>query len=90
MDTRDSNIVANKYTWDIVVIWSDVIVFDVRRFFDGTVEIRDAPRLLTDTEIYNHVSCITNVFGKSKPKRRSTNINEDNWKKRNIFFDLPY
>lgn len=61
-----------------------------RRSFDGTVEIWDPPRFLTGTEIYNCVSCITNVFGKSKTKKRRTNTNEDNWEKRSIFFALSY
>lgn len=33
--------------------------------FDGTIEMRDAPKLLTGFEIYDQVRDITNVFGKS-------------------------
>ena len=47
-----------------------------------------APRPLTREEVYQRVEGINVVFGKKKKKKTASERNI--WKKRSVFFDLPY
>ncbi|XP_057747099.1 uncharacterized protein LOC130966327 [Arachis stenosperma] len=55
-----------------------------KRSFNGKVEHRQAPPLLSGTEALSQLEYVDNLFGKLKPKK------DGPWKKRSIFFDLPY
>ncbi|KAL4301596.1 hypothetical protein AHAS_Ahas17G0316700 [Arachis hypogaea] len=55
-----------------------------KRPFNGKVEYRQAPPLLSGTEALSQLEYVDNSFGKLKPKK------DGPWKKRSIFFDLPY
>ncbi|XP_052113845.1 uncharacterized protein LOC127744972 [Arachis duranensis] len=55
-----------------------------KRSFNGKVEHRQAPPLLSGTEALSQLEYVDNSFGKLKPKK------DGPWKKRSIFFDLPY
>ncbi|MED6225685.1 hypothetical protein PIB30_117481 [Stylosanthes scabra] len=70
-----------------------------RAKFNGKVELRDPPTILTWSEILEQLGGINVSFGKelqsSKGKRpRGKNVEEDDesgmWRKKCIFFDLPY
>ena len=58
----------------------------LRKRFNGFPEHASAPIPLTGEEVYRRVARVTVEFGKGKKKKKWTNI----WKKRSIFFDLPY
>ena len=58
----------------------------LRKRFNGFPEHASAPIPLTGEEVYRLVARVTVEFGKGKKKKKWTNI----WKKRSIFFDLPY
>ncbi|CAH9081963.1 unnamed protein product, partial [Cuscuta epithymum] len=58
----------------------------LRKAFNGCNENRCSPIPLTGEQVYQRVKDINVVFGKSKKKPIDTQI----WKKRSIFFDLPY
>nr|XP_043611981.1 uncharacterized protein LOC122583665 [Erigeron canadensis] len=55
--------------------------------FNGKVEDRFAPKLLSGVEALEKSSSVQNLFGK---KRKRKNDSTCPWKKRSIFFELPY
>ncbi|XP_025608126.1 uncharacterized protein [Arachis hypogaea] len=65
--------------------------------FDGQVENRDPPKMLSGTDILGqqsnvHVSFgkMTNVTGQKRRNGEDGNMGESNWKKKSVFFELPY
>ncbi|KAK7346843.1 hypothetical protein VNO80_21366 [Phaseolus coccineus] len=58
----------------------------LKKAFNGHQETSGPPTPLTAAEVYEKVNNIDHTFGKSKKKSVVTNI----WKKKSIFFDLPY
>ncbi|XP_016185884.1 uncharacterized protein LOC107627561 [Arachis ipaensis] len=65
--------------------------------FDGQVENRDPPKMLSGTDILRqqsnvHVSFgkMTNVIGQKRCNGEDANMGESNWKKKSVFFELPY
>lgn len=66
-------------------------------FFDATEELRVAPIRANGSDVLNQLDRIQHTYGKqSKMKKRKKRSNEGNddsligWKKRSIFFELPY
>ena len=55
--------------------------------FNGEAENEIAPKPLTGNEVYERLEKILIVFGKTQKKDASE---KNIWKKRSIFFDLPY
>ncbi|KAL0540323.1 hypothetical protein IC582_024558 [Cucumis melo] len=60
-----------------------------KSWFDGTVEKRLPPKLVNGNQIYLRLRKFENHWGKCNKRKRSTQVKEM-WKKRSIFFDLPY
>ncbi|XP_068472457.1 uncharacterized protein [Phaseolus vulgaris] len=58
----------------------------LKKPFNGCQENKLAPTALTGLQVYERVKDIQVVFGKTQNKATGSNI----WKKRSIFFDLPY
>ncbi|CAH9108107.1 unnamed protein product [Cuscuta europaea] len=58
------------------------------RSFNGKIEERNAPTPLTGSEVLQKLGDYTNNFGKKKKKKRKKN--NCPWKKKSIFFQLPY
>ncbi|XP_058776657.1 uncharacterized protein LOC131650977 [Vicia villosa] len=58
----------------------------LRKAFNGEQEYGVAPKPLTGEEFYQRQQGITAVFGKYQKRPIAKNI----WKKRSVFFDLPY
>jgi ssDNA-binding Zn-finger/Zn-ribbon topoisomerase 1 len=58
----------------------------LRKAFDGDQENGVAPKPLTGEEVYQRQRAINVDFGKCQKKSAVKNI----WKKRSVFFDLPY
>ncbi|XP_058784049.1 uncharacterized protein LOC131658813 [Vicia villosa] len=58
----------------------------LRKVFNGEQEYGVAPKPLTGEEVYQRQQGITAVFGKYQKRPIVKNI----WKKRSVFFDLPY
>ncbi|XP_015068774.1 uncharacterized protein LOC107013359 [Solanum pennellii] len=56
-----------------------------KRSFNGKIEFRPPPAPLKGIDVLNSLRDFENVFGKKK--KRS---NDGPWKKRSIFFELPY
>ncbi|WMV58610.1 hypothetical protein MTR67_051995 [Solanum verrucosum] len=56
-----------------------------KRSFNGKSEFRPPPPLLKGTNVFNSLQDFENIFGKKR--KRS---NDGPWKKRSIFFELPY
>ncbi|XP_060200861.1 uncharacterized protein LOC132629147 [Lycium barbarum] len=56
-----------------------------KRSFNGKTEFRPLPQLLKGTDVFNMLQNVENVFGK---KQKKSNVSP--WKKRSIFFELPY
>ncbi|XP_062100835.1 uncharacterized protein LOC133806762 [Humulus lupulus] len=61
-----------------------------RSWFDGEVEHGNPPRIMNGTTIAEHLKDFVNVSGKSTSKKRKQNDSKEMWKKRSIFFQLPY
>ncbi|XP_019233202.1 PREDICTED: uncharacterized protein LOC109213820 [Nicotiana attenuata] len=59
-----------------------------KRSFDGKEEHRPAPTSLSGVKVFEELLEFNNVFGKGKKKRLRNN--KSPWKKRSIFFELPY
>ncbi|KAL8145946.1 hypothetical protein AgCh_003901 [Apium graveolens] len=57
-----------------------------KRSFDGTIETRVARLPLTGNEVFERVKNIDVLLGKLYKKPTTSSI----WKKRSIFWDLPY
>ena len=59
----------------------------LKKAFNGSQENESVLQPLTGNEVYDRVKDIITIIGKTQKKTSSeTNI----WKKRSIFFDLPY
>ncbi|XP_025640648.1 uncharacterized protein [Arachis hypogaea] len=56
-----------------------------KRSFNGNVELRSSPALLDGEQIFEDLKDFDNVFGK-----KQKNKIDGPWKKRSIFFELPY
>lgn len=54
--------------------------------FDGTVETRSAPVPLSGSDVLAEIDALVNDFGKTIKKKHI----HGPWKKRSIFFELPY
>nr|XP_016452413.1 PREDICTED: uncharacterized protein LOC107776970 [Nicotiana tabacum] len=59
-----------------------------KKSFDGKEDHRLAPTPLSGTEVLEELRELKNVFGKVQKKR--SRDNKCPWKKRSIFFELPY
>ena len=60
----------------------------MKKAFNGCQENGVAPKALTGEEVYERVKDIKIIFGKNQKQKQSTVKNI--WKKRSVFFDLPY
>ena len=60
----------------------------MRKTFNGCQENEIAQKGLTGEEVYQRVNSINVKFGKKKKKQHASVKNI--WKKRSVFFDLPY
>ena len=58
----------------------------LRKAFNGFPENENAPEALTGEVVYQRVKDINVILGKSQKQATEKNV----WKKRSIFFDLPY
>lgn len=62
--------------------------------FDGTQELRDAPVPITGFDVSEQTKDLKTIFGKLEiqkcSKKGKENVVEPKWKKRSIFFQLPY
>ena len=58
----------------------------LRKPFDNSTEEGRAPKALTDEDVYLRV----NHIRASYDKRKKIIVEKNVWKKRLIFFDLPY
>jgi len=58
----------------------------LKKAFNGSQEEKLAPPPLTGKEVYNRVCNVNVNFGKAQKKHIVKNI----WKKKSIFFELPY
>ena len=59
----------------------------MKKAFNETSEIDSAPKPLSRHQVFDQVKDIINIFGKTQ----KNDVFENNiWKKRSIFFDLPY
>jgi len=67
--------------------------------FNGSTELRDAPSSLSGSDIFKQVEGVNVTFGKplettnASKRARGNNVDavgSDQWRKRSIFFDLPY
>jgi len=67
--------------------------------FNGSTELRDAPSSLSGSDIFKQVEGVNLTFGKpletinASKRARGNNVDvvgPDQWRKRSIFFDLPY
>ena len=56
-----------------------------KRSFNGKTEFRPPPQLLKGTDVFDVLQSVDNAFGKKQKKS-----NQGPWKKRSIFFELPY
>ena len=59
----------------------------MKKAFNGTSEIDNAPIPFSGLDVFDRVRNISNMFGKTHKKDGGHN---NIWKKRSIFFDLPY
>ncbi|XP_020994157.1 uncharacterized protein LOC107479503 [Arachis duranensis] len=55
-----------------------------KRSFNGKTELKDPPRMLTGEKVLDMLKLVDNAFGKTQNKIKGQ------WKKRSIFFELPY
>ncbi|XP_038679076.1 uncharacterized protein LOC119980448 isoform X1 [Tripterygium wilfordii] len=60
---------------------------DKKSFYDGK-ELGATPPLLSGSNVFEHVKDIENKFWKTQSKKRDKDSSP--WKKKNIFFELPY
>ena len=59
----------------------------MKNAFNGTSEIDSAPKPLSGHEVLDRVNNIIYMYGKTQKRDGSHN---NIWKKKSIFFDLPY
>ncbi|XP_061363146.1 uncharacterized protein LOC133306783 [Gastrolobium bilobum] len=67
----------------------------MKKHFDGTIEERDPPIMLSGSEILKQLDDINVTFGSnlesnSRRKRGRSEDRPKQWRKKSIFFDLPY
>nr|KYP44931.1 hypothetical protein KK1_033565 [Cajanus cajan] len=63
----------------------------MKNHFDGTIEERDAPRLLSGSEILKQIdNYLKDLELNCKGKRNREENRPKQWKKKSIFFNLPY
>lgn len=60
-----------------------------KSWFDGKEDNRERPRILTGVEVLRACKEVGNDWGKLSKKRKKKDSRQV-WKKRSIFFDLPY
>ncbi|KAK2368893.1 hypothetical protein QL285_082056 [Trifolium repens] len=58
----------------------------LRKAFNGDQETEIAPQALTGEQVFDLVKDVNVIFGKDQNQTAPKNI----WKKRSVFFDLPY
>ncbi|XP_021985970.1 uncharacterized protein LOC110882197 [Helianthus annuus] len=85
------------FTWSIAekhVIWINRRFLDAQHpwrrnksAFSGKVEERLPPKPLSGVQALSELSSFENLFGKKQKKKNDSTCP---WKKRSIFFDLPY
>lgn len=61
-----------------------------RSWFDGKHEWGEKPRIMHGSEILNEIKNVKNDWGKDPKRKKRKRESCDMWKKRSIFFDLPY
>ncbi|XP_073117096.1 uncharacterized protein [Elaeis guineensis] len=62
-----------------------------KRSFDGKCEYRDAPKVLTGDDMLDQLRKLKKVtFGKGQKRKRDDFNDVYNWRKKSIFFQLPY
>ncbi|XP_073103331.1 uncharacterized protein [Elaeis guineensis] len=62
-----------------------------KRSFDGKYEYRDAPKVLTGDDVLDQLCKLKKVtFGKGQKRKRDDFNDVYNWRKKSIFFQLPY
>ncbi|XP_062118959.1 uncharacterized protein LOC133832664 [Humulus lupulus] len=61
-----------------------------RSWFDREEEHGNPPRIMNGTTIVEHLKDFVNVWEKSTSKKRKQDDSKEMWKKRSIFFQLPY
>lgn len=59
-----------------------------KKSFNGEEDHKHAPTPLSATKVLERLCDFNNVFGKGRKKRHQNT--EGPWKKRSIFFELPY
>ena len=57
------------------------------KVINGENEIESAPKTLVGHEVYDWAKDIVTIFGKTQKRDVSA---KNIWKKRSVFFDLPY
>lgn len=61
-----------------------------KKNFNGRTEPRPKPREKTGYEIYEIVRNLEVVAGKANPQAKEKNVDGPVWKRRSVFWDLPY
>lgn len=63
-----------------------------KNWFDGKVEPNKKPKILTGSQVLAEIKDIENDWGKGEKKtgKRKRQENVQMWKKKSIFFELPY
>ncbi|WOG86997.1 hypothetical protein DCAR_0206216 [Daucus carota subsp. sativus] len=76
---------------DCMLFWAENEKLDKsdKRKFNGKVEVLSAPEMLTGMEVEELLCGYENDFGKKQKKQKGSSSNSP-WKKRSIFFELPY
>jgi hypothetical protein len=60
-------------------------------WFDGNKEHRPSPKILTGREVMCSIKNVSNNWGKIGKKRKMKKSDSNwPWKKKSIFFELPY
>ncbi|XP_050937141.1 uncharacterized protein LOC127148161 [Cucumis melo] len=63
-----------------------------KAWFDGRIEEELPPKIATGSAIYAQLQNFNNCWGKREKKKSKSHkdLSNQRWKKRSIFFDLPY
>ena len=61
-----------------------------KKRFNGEIEVEESPELLTGMEVEELLHGFQNNFGKQKKKTKGCSSSNCPWKKKSIFFELPY
>lgn len=62
----------------------------LRKAFNGEQEFETAPQALTGEQVYQRVKDVNVKFGKKEKNKKQKTTEKKIWKKRSVFFDLPY